>query len=529
VLTHAGQTAGRPSASAVRDHTESAETHDGPGDRRSVRPDASPIASRPRSGQVVLVSDRGPVRFRFRGPDTLDPEPQSSAVTATLRRVAARTECPISWVTQSTSAADAYAMHHGLYDALGLGYSMQVVPISEADFRGYYFDGGIDVIWPVLCDLDDIPVRFDTKHPLTSLAPYHRVNKRLAARAAQVAAPGAVVAVQDYQLMLAPAAIRAARPDLAIIHFLHTPFPTVTSLARLPTVIVSTLVDGMLGADLLGFQSPRWARRFLACCQWLGHDVNEEHGYIHCPGRRVWVRCYPVAVDCAALTRQMQSPAVRRWTAATVACDRARRIVRVDRMDPAKNTVRGFQAYARLLNQHPDLAREVRFIACLVPTVREQAAAYRRFAAQVWRVVAEINRQHPGAITVHYGNDKDRALAVLGGYDVLLVNAGADGQNLVALEGPIVNAQDGAMVLSRTVGAADVLGVGALILDDPRDIDLTARALHTALTMPADERRTRARLMRRAVENLDAGGWLDRQLADVAAVRHGGAPSTSPP
>lgn len=485
--------------------------------------------SRTRPKHVVLLSDRGPVRFVSQS-GRLVPKQQSSSVTALLHGVAAAMASPVTWVTPSTSAADVQAMRLGLFRELAThrGYSLDAVSVREQEYERYYYDAGVRIIWSAWHGIeDDVPVRYDDQNPLASLASYARVNQQLSSRIAQLAAEGAIIAVQDYQFLLAPAIIRSLRSDIRIVHFSHTPFPDSASVARLPSVIVRTLVTGMLGADLLGFHCARWAHRFLQCCRRLGLEVEEDLGRVRYDDRWVWVRCYPVSVDVASLSARSRAPEAYRWADRTRATDRRRRIVRADRLDPAKNALRGFEAYALLLRRHPALARDLRFVACLVPS-RERLSEYQRYAEDVWHVVDEVNRRHPGSITVHYGNDQDRALGVMCGYDVLLVNPVADGMNLVAQEGPVVNTEDGVVVLSQETGSADLLS-GAVILDRPRDVAATADALDLALSLSPAERRDRANRMRAAIGQLNPIEWLDQQLADVLAVTSGSAPSCPPP
>ncbi|MGB3438281.1 MAG: trehalose-6-phosphate synthase [Actinophytocola sp.] len=478
---------------------------------------------------VVLVSDRGPVRFAGQIEDPV-PEFCSGSVTALLHRVAGAAGYPVAWLAPSTSATDGHAMRRGLFGDLAgqLGYSPQVVLIDKQEYDRYYLDTGVEIIWSAWHGIeDDVPVRTAADRWLAPLASYKHVNQRMAERVAQQAAPAAVVAVQDYQLMLAPAMIRALRPDVRLVHFSHTPFPDAGSLAGVPAPLLRSLVHGMLGADLLGFQRAQWADRFLRCCRRLGLDVDQERGWVRHDGRRIWVRCYPVSVDIPSLTDRARTPEVGRWAARTTADDRAMRIVRVDRLDPAKNALRGFEAYSSLLRRHPALAREARFVACLVPS-RERLPSYQRYAARVRRMVDDINDRYPGAVMVHHGENQDRALGVLRGYDVLLVNSVTDGMNLVAQEGPVINTKDGAVVLSAGAGAADLL-TGAVLLEQPRDVAATTDALAAALALSPAERRNRAGRMRAAIVGMDAANWLDRQLSDVLAAAAGSAPTTQAP
>jgi trehalose 6-phosphate synthase len=464
---------------------------------------------------VVLVSDRGPVQFTRRSLQLVC-ERQSSSVTALLHRLASASPAEVTWVSPSTSAADAQAMQSGLFAKLAreLTYTPHVVVVDERDHEQYYYDAGVNIIWSAWHGIEDkTSVRWNPDDPLASLTSYARINRQLSLRVSQVAAQDAVVAVQDYQLLLAPAMIRELRSDVRIVHFSHTPFPDSDSLAWLPPLITRTLVAGMLGADVLGFQSPRWANRFMRCCHQLGLDVDAGRGKVRYGERDVWVRCYPVTVDIPSLIHRSRSAEASRWADITRAEDRRMRIVRVDRLDPAKNALRGFQAYSLLQQRHPSLAQELRFVACMIPS-RERLPDYQRYARGVWQIINDVNRRYPGAITAHYGNNPERALGIMRDADVLLVNSVADGMNLVAQEGAIINNRDAAVVLSRDAGAADLLP-DAVILDRPTDVTATADALALAMTLSPLERRDRAERMRAAISRVNPASWLERQLADA--------------
>lgn len=475
---------------------------------------------------VVLVSDRGPVQFTERS-GWLRPTRRNSSVTALLGGIAQPHTAQITWVAPSAEDGDARAARLGLFDGLAesLGFRYEIVPIPAREYDSYYYEAGVNIIWTACHGIEhDVPVVVDADEPLNSLAGYQAVNDALASRVAAVAPDGAVVAIQDYQLMLVPTMVRNRRPDLQIIHFSHTPFPSKESLSRVPRTIVRTIVDGMLGADLLGFQRRRWARRFLDCCQWLGLTVDHSAGSVADGERRIWVRCYPVTVDSAVLTTHARSREVARWAHQIKADDPRKVIARVDRLDPAKNALRGFEAYAMLLRRHPELAREVRFVACLIPS-RENVSSYRRYADRTRQAIHDINRQHPGSITVHYGDDRNRALGVLRIHDVLLVNPVADGMNLVAQEAAVVNDNDGVTVLSSTTGSADLLP-GVINLTEPRSVEKTAHAIAEALSLSPAQRLERALSARSAIDGANPATWFNNQLADVQAIREGKTPPT---
>jgi trehalose 6-phosphate synthase len=196
-------------------------------------------------------------------------------------------------------------------------------------------------------------------------------------------------------------------------------------------------------------------------------------------------------------------------------CERT--IMRVDRIEPTKNILRGFQAYSAVLEQHPELRGNVTFLAFLVPS-RQTLPMYRRFDSDVRAIVEEINNTYGTddwtPIQAFYGNDRVRALAAMQYYDVLLVNPIIDGMNLVAKEGPVVNQTDGVLVLSRTAGAFQQLAKGS-IPTSPTDVVETAQALYKALTLPPEERSAKAVIARQSVERSDLNVWMARQIYDI--------------
>jgi len=192
-------------------------------------------------------------------------------------------------------------------------------------------------------------------------------------------------------------------------------------------------------------------------------------------------------------------------------------IIRVDRVEPSKNIIRGFKAFDMLLERYPQFVGKVKFIAFLVPT-RTHLKQYQRYNLQVNQLIEAINNKygteewHP--IDLFYENNYTQAIAGMRLYDVLLVNAVIDGMNLVAKEGPTVNNQDGVLILSETVGACEQLEQNALTVS-PADLEGTAQALYTALTMPPDERKRRAAGLKRSIEEEDLTNWLLHLLEDI--------------
>jgi trehalose 6-phosphate synthase len=331
-----------------------------------------------------------------------------------------------------------------------------------------------------------------------------------------------IVMLQDYQLYLAPGIIRQRRPTVVMQQFIHIPWPEVRYWLFLPSTIVQAIYRGLMGNDIVGFQTERDARNFLegAGTMLEGAVVDSEAGAVCWRGRRTQVRTYPISISITEERRTVRSADGKRAAEQIRPLLGKYTIMRVDRIDPAKNIIRGFQAYELMLEAHPELHREVTFLAFLVPS-RKTVPLYRRYGAKVLDVIEQINRKFGKGewtpIQAFCGNDRTRALAAMQWYDVLLVNPLMDGMNLVAKEGPVVNQRNGVLVLSRNAGAYQELARGAIAIS-PLDLIETADGLYRGLTMSPEEREQKATLVRLAVENNDLNAWFTRQLSDLDAL-----------
>jgi trehalose 6-phosphate synthase len=294
------------------------------------------------------------------------------------------------------------------------------------------------------------------------------------------------------------------------------------------------VIDGMLGADLIGFHVPDWANAFLDCCERIGATIDRDQSAVDHDGRRSWVRTYPIPIDPSDLYERARGEEaliwkdrfLSGWTHGGPA--EGRLVVRADRTEPSKNIIRGFEAFGRLLDRRPDLAATTRFIACLYPS-RQSMPEYRRYSERIQEVVDQVKARHPGSIQLFLQDDFDRTLAALRIYDVLLVNPIMDGMNLVSKEGPVLNEVGGVLVLSRGAGSFDELGEHAVEIQDALDVDSTAAALERALEMPAEERKKRGEALREVAAARRPADWIDAQLDDLIEIQHGRPPLTPPP
>lgn len=322
---------------------------------------------------------------------------------------------------------------------------------------------------------------------------YRTVNRAFAeALASEASDSPAEALVQDYHLSLVPAELRDLAPAARTAHFHHVPFAGADYLRLLPKQIREELLAGLLGADLLGFQTERWAENFLGACRLLeGTTVMYRRRAVRWQGRLVRVGVYPISIDAAQLRSLASAPGVRRKRRRLESWRGDRRLIlRVDRAELSKNVLRGFLAFEDFLRRHPEWRARVVFLALLNPS-RRDIEEYRTYTDTCLRTADRINDDLGDAdwtpIKAKLGDDYDEVLAAYSLYDALMVNPVFDGMNLVAKEGPLLNRHHGVLILSRTAGAYAELGRHALGVD-PVDIAGTADAIDAALRMTGEER-----------------------------------------
>ncbi len=356
---------------------------------------------------------------------------------------------------------------------------------------------------------------------------YVTVNERFAdAVADEVVQLGddAVVMMHDYHFYLLPQLVRQRCPGAHLHHFIHIPWPQPDAWRVLPADIRMRLLEGALGSDLVAFHTERSARNFLLSCQELvDREVDFRNMCVEVDGRQVAVRWYPISIDVNEFERLAGGDDVQLHETFLRSRRRDQLIVRVDRTDLSKNILRGFKAFDTMLLDHPELRGRVTFLAHLQPS-RQDVPQYVDYVDQIKRLVADINLKHGTTewqpIDLQLHDDFAQALAAYKQFDVLLVNSIYDGMNLVAKEGVLVNERNGVLVLSENTGVHDELGAFALTVN-PFDVADQADKLYQALAMPSEERRARREQCVAVVRENDLDKWLDRQLADIAALTRG--------
>jgi trehalose 6-phosphate synthase len=468
---------------------------------------------------VLVASNRGPVAFRFGDDGAIRMTRGGGGLVSGVS--AAASDGAAVWVCAALSDADRFsagAAPGGRLDLAGHdtgGAAVRMLPIDETTFRRAYNAVANSTLWYVnhtLFDTARQPV-FDARWARYWQA-YVDYNAAFAAALAEDAEPGAKVLVQDYHLFLVPAMLRKLRTDIRIGHFTHTPWAEPSYFSVLPDDVGRAILEGMLGADSVGFHSPRWAEAFVRCCvRLLGADAGGTA--VHLAGRSTQVRVHALGVDAAELSARAAEPDVAgRAVALQRRVGDRRMLVRVDRTELSKNIVRGLAAYREMLRTHPEHRGHVSHVVFAYPS-RHDLPDYRAYTAEVQRLAREIDDEFAthdwSPVVLEVNDDYPRSLAALQLADVLVVNPLRDGMNLVAKEGPVLSRAGVALVLSREAGAADEFRDDALVVN-PYDVSDTANAMHAALCMSPEERRVRSERLAKAAASLPPREWLRAQL-----------------
>jgi trehalose 6-phosphate synthase/phosphatase len=389
--------------------------------------------------------------------------------------------------------------------------ALRTVPIELGpdELRRYYDGFANGVLWPVFhYQLDAIPLHS------ADWEVYQKVNARFADAVVAHYRPGDVIWVHDYHLLLLPGLLRERLPDARIGFFLHIPFPASEVFRMLPWR--GQLLSGVLGADLIGFHTPSYARNFASSLvRVLGLEPRLDE--VAASGRRVRVGAFPMGVDVECFAGPVG--------AATEGFERRpdeHLLLAVDRLDYTKGIRRRMLAVERVLHRRPELRGKLRLIQIAVPS-REKVDAYRAFRRRVEELVGAINGRCStlGGAPIHYlyrGFPQDQLVALYRAASAMLVTPLRDGMNLIAKEYCAARFdEDGVLILSEFAGAWDELKRALTI--NPHDIDGLKDAMLQALAMPQAERRARMRTLRKRVLEYDVQKWSGAFLSVLSAQR----------
>ena len=468
---------------------------------RGAAVSSSAEASAATSGesQFVVVANRLPVD-RVTNPDgsegwTRSPGGLVSALAPVMRKQDG------SWVGWVGSPDEAPEPFHSD------GMDLVAVALSAQEIQDFYEGFSNATLWPLYHDVI-VPAEFHREW----WDSYVQVNRRFASAAAEVAAEGAIVWVQDYQLQLVPMQLREMRPDLRIGFFLHIPFPPKELFAQLPWR--RQIIEGLLGADLVGFQREGAVGNFLDIAAKYTSARPISSNQVAVDGRRVTAGAFPISLEVEEIERLVDDESVqaRAQSIREELGSPARVLLGVDRLDYTKGIRHRLKAWSELLADGDVTPQDAVFVQVATPS-RERVDAYAALRDEIELEVGHINGEYGtiGSPPIHYLHstyDRRELVAMFMAADVAVVTPLRDGMNLVAKEYVAARVDNrGTVVLSEFAGAADHLTGSVLV--NPHDIDGLKAALLEALHMPEREQERRMRAMRAEVKDHDVAWWAD--------------------
>jgi alpha,alpha-trehalose-phosphate synthase [UDP-forming] len=487
------------------------------------------------SSRIFVVSNREPYMHTRQGWETVCVVPPSGLVTALEPVLRA---CDGVWVAYGSGNADAATVD--AFDRLRVPpddprYTLRRVWLTEEEEAQYYDGFANEGLWP-LCHI---------AHTRPTFRPadwecYKRVNARFAAALLEEmqGCDDPVVFVQDYHFALLPRMVKEARPDARVAIFWHIPWPNPEAFGICPWQ--AELLDGLLGADLIGFHIPLHCNNFLATVdRTLESRTSREHMTVRRHGHTSYVRPYPVSVAFAGGPRDdiELAEAAEEAEAEADAEERAEwrkqllseygvradyLLLGVDRLDYTKGIVERLLAVEQLLEENPRYRGRLTMVQIAAPS-RTRIRSYSDLKTRVEETVERINQAFQTArwkpiVLVERQCSHEEVNRWYHAADVCLVTSLHDGMNLVAKEYVAArDDSDGVLVLSKFTGAAVELR-DALIVN-PYDIAGVAGAVHTGLEMSRAERRQRMRRMRRYVMEHNIYLWAAKVLGDLREIR----------
>ncbi|HEY7691103.1 MAG TPA: trehalose-6-phosphate synthase [Gaiellaceae bacterium] len=472
--------------------------------------------------RLLVVSNRGPISYT-RGPEGLTARRGGGGLVTALGPLVSRHE--VTWIANAMTEEDraVAAEAGGSFDETGRdgsAYRLRLVDHDPADFDRFYNQFANPALWFLQHELWDLAGRLQLDEAWDS---YRRVNETVAAAVLDEveADPSRPVWFHDYHLYVAPGVVRAARPEARLSHFVHVPWPDPGGWGVLDEGACRAIHEGLLANDVVGFHTDRWRENFLASVSAiLGADVDVAAGTVHHAGRTTLVTAHPISVDATEFDELVSREDVLAEVQDLERARPERLILRVDRTDPSKNIVRGFQAFGQYLADHPKAHGRVAMLALLDPS-RQDVPQYASYLDEIHASARVVNERYGrdgwAPVVLEIQDDFLRSVAAYTQYDVLLVNAVFDGLNLVAKEAPLVNDRGGVLVLSKNTGAYEELAPWVVAVD-PFDVAGQAEAIHEALSLGDAERRSRADAIRAHVREHDLAEWLELQLADLDRV-----------
>ena len=495
-----------------------------PIEKNEIEPDLNG-AHDAHSPLIVIASNRGPFSFTAQKDGSFKVSRGTGGLVTALAALAEQHD--VMWFAAALSPGDRkWAEAQGDQVQQVQDITLRLILTDRRRYRQYYNVISNPLLWFLQHQLWDTPRQPEIRKKTWEawrqgyMAINHQFAEVIAESVKDVDRP-IYIFPQDYQLYMVPQFLRELLGDRVQIQpFIHIPWPGPDAWRILPREIREPILHSLLNADRIGFQTDKDAFNFVQTCRFYIPDAHSRgaRDAIYYQGRRVDACAYPISIDVEKVEELAAEPQTQllKEQLLTFISDR-QLILRVDRVEPSKNILRGLLAFRELLAEYPQHRGKVNMLALLVPS-RMEVTEYQDYLREIMAEAGMINAEYADEfwepVRIIVGNNYHRAIAAMQLSDVLLVNPIADGMNLVAKEGTLVNQRDGVLVLSEYAGAFYELGDHALVVS-PFDVHSTSRGLHEALILPRDERAKRAESLRKLVRTSGVRDWFRDQLVDA--------------
>lgn len=486
------------------------------------------MAEKHRDPLIIIASNRGPFSFRETESGEFEVERGAGGLVTALSALAQKHE--VVWVAASMGEGDQrWAEKHQNQLQEVEGIFLKLINPDPQAYDAYYNQIANPLLWFIQHQLwnivSDPVIDEQTWHAWEH--GYKPINQKFAETISGIIPDSdreVIILVQDYHLYLVPFYLRKLIGRRAHIQpFVHIPWPGPDAWRMLPAEMRDQLLEGLLSADVVGFQTSKDAFNFVQTCRFYleGAHSMGARDMIHYKGYRIKAKAYPISIDVKRVEELSKDPETLFFKSQFVDYVKSNRLIlRVDRIEPSKNILRGLESFRTLLKHYPDYVGEVQMLALLVPS-RMEVTEYQDYLQAVMAKAGMINAEFSNSlwepIRIIVGDNYQRAIAAMQLYDVLLINPIADGMNLVAKEGVLVNQKNGVLVLSEHAGAFYEMGDQSISIS-PFDVYGTAEAMHAALQMSGNERFARANHLQAVVRNSDVNRWFYDQVEDALSL-----------
>ncbi|MHB1346362.1 MAG: alpha,alpha-trehalose-phosphate synthase (UDP-forming) [Candidatus Humimicrobiaceae bacterium] len=388
------------------------------------------------------------------------------------------------------------------------GYDLKFVKLTENEIKDYYRGFSNRTIWPLFHGF-----LFQSYFDFDYWKAYQRINKKFALEIVSVAETNDIIWVHDYHLMLVPEIIRRSYEKTKIIFFLHIPFPNYEILNALPWC--KEIIKGLLGCDILGFQTRKDAINFLAACKEILNLTPDFNKFkVDYKGRNIYVKEFPISIDHDSFNKIGEKRETSRFIKNIKSRSKdIRFVLGVERLDYTKGLKEKFRAIERFFEKYPEYRKKVVFIQIAVPT-RTKIQEYATFKKEIDEMIGRINGKFADGIWspisyIYKSLSQEKLVSYYKLSDICLITPLKDGMNLIAKEYIASRSEvDSVLVLSRFAGVADEFRNNVIIVN-PYDIEGVADSIKSALEMELEQKTSRFNNLKDIVKKRDVYYWME--------------------